>query len=182
MRHSFSPPLSFLQPGGRGFTASASKRETMRAIILSASRSNSFWALGFTMTEYLATQLPALDEVGFQLFERDAFLATARLGDEHVLNVLPKCLVLFEVDDGGGFAALVVGDELDSGHRLLLNVCSSPPYRPAVFRSTVQPRPLSPNTRILRRLRAKPNKIIVDVHAASPSSRKTPCMPTRIAS
>ena len=35
---------------------------------------------------------------------------------------------------------------------------------------------------VLRRLRAKPEKIIVDVQAASPSSWKTPCMAVRIVS
>src|ERR1039457_3082831 len=32
MRHSLSPPLSFLHPGGRGLDARSSKRGTMRAI------------------------------------------------------------------------------------------------------------------------------------------------------
>lgn len=33
-----------------------------------------------------------------------------------------------------------------------------------------------------RRLRAKPEKIIVDLYAAKPSSRKTPCMASRMVS
>lgn len=41
----------------------------------------------------LATQLPALDEVGLHLFERDAFLVAARLRDQDILNVLPQGLV-----------------------------------------------------------------------------------------
>jgi len=34
----------------------------------------------------------------------------------------------------------------------------------------------------VRRLRAKPDTIIVDIHAASPSSWNTPCMAARMAS
>jgi hypothetical protein len=46
----------------------------------------------------------------------NAFLFAARFGDEAIPEILPKSSVLLQVDDDRGFAAFIVGDELDSGH------------------------------------------------------------------
>jgi len=53
------------------------------------------------------------------LLVRDALFPAARFADEAVPKVLPQRPVFFEVDDGSRFAALVVGDELDSRHALV---------------------------------------------------------------
>ncbi len=62
----------------------------------------------------LATQLAAFDQVGLDLFKRNALFAPPRLRHQHVLDVLPKLRMLFEVDDRRRAFALVVGEELDA--------------------------------------------------------------------
>ena len=49
------------------------------------------------------------------LFPRDSFLMPPRPGHQDILDVFPESLVLTEVDDRSPPAALLVGDELNSG-------------------------------------------------------------------
>ena len=76
--HSSRPPLSFLRPVGRGSSSSASSFGNIRSMILPGSRSSSLRALGFSSTEYLATQLAFGNQVGRDLRQRDTLLAAAR--------------------------------------------------------------------------------------------------------
>src|ERR1022692_2157819 len=58
-----------------------------------------------------------------------------RPGNQHVLDVLPECLVLPEVGYRRRLAAFFVGEELDAGHgRCLLGSCGSysHPYQDSV--------------------------------------------------
>src|SRR5271157_1836626 len=130
MRHSRLPPLSFLQPAGRGLEARFSRRGTMRAIHLPGSFLSSFSALDVNATPYLATEFSACEQVGLYLFKRDAFFMPPRPGDQHVLNILPECPVFLEVDYRRRPAASRVGNKLNSGHGPYLlgsrGACSRP--------------------------------------------------------
>jgi hypothetical protein len=89
----------------------------MRATIAAGSRFNSFSALVVNGSRYaLATKLAALNQVCLDLFKRDALFMPAGLGDQHVLDILPKLLVLLQVDDGRPLPALFVGQKLNSSH------------------------------------------------------------------
>jgi len=62
----------------------------------------------------LATELAALDQVCLHLFERDALLVPARSRYEHILNILPEGVMLFQVNNRGRLAALIIADEFQS--------------------------------------------------------------------
>src|ERR1019366_6680030 len=129
MRHSSSPPLSFLQPDGRGLEARFSRRGTMRAIHWPGNLLSSFSELDVNETSYLAMELSACDQVCLNLFKRGAFFMPPRPGDQHVLDILPECLVFLEVDYRRRPAAFRVGDKLNSGHGpCLLGSCRTCPH------------------------------------------------------
>ena len=64
----------------------------------------------------LATELPAGDQVCLYFFERDAFFMPPRPGNQYVFDILPKRLVLLEVDDRRRLAAFHIRNELNSSH------------------------------------------------------------------
>src|ERR1039457_727626 len=71
-------------------------------------------------------ELSACDQVGLYLFERDAFFMPPRAGNQHVLDILPQCPVVLEVDYRRRLAAFCVSDELNSGHGpCLLGSCET---------------------------------------------------------
>jgi hypothetical protein len=91
MRHSFSPPFSFLHPAGLGSP------------------------LNYPGAEKSAVSI-CRKAVQFFAVQRDAFFVPARLGDKDILDVFPKRFVSLKIDYGRFPAAFFVGNELDSGH------------------------------------------------------------------
>ncbi len=77
---------------------------------------SSFAALEVKATSYSATELATPDQVGLYLGERYALFVPSRARYEHILDVLPKRLVLFEVDHSRRPASCLVGNELNSSH------------------------------------------------------------------
>ena len=70
--------------------------------------------------EYLATLAMALQTLRPVLLVRNAFFLAARFGNQAIPEVLPNDAVLLEVDQDRRPAAFLIGDELDSGHALIL--------------------------------------------------------------
>lgn len=68
-----------------------------------------------------------LEKVRLYLIERNAFFVPPGPGHKYVLEILPQRFVFLEVDDRGGSAALLVGNELNSSH-LEHSLRLFPPY------------------------------------------------------
>src|SRR6266481_6048752 len=120
MRHWSLYPLSFFDPGGRGFSASTRILRSIRANSALSSASSSFPAAGFISSEYLATPAIVLQALGPVFLVGNALLLAPRLGNQTIPEVLPNGTVLPEVDQHRRPAALLIGYELDSGHSSIL--------------------------------------------------------------
>src|ERR1022692_2159580 len=120
MRHWSLYPLSFFDPGGRGFSASARILRSIRANSALSSASSSFPAAGFISSEYLATPAIVLQALGSVFLVGDALFLAPRLGNQAIPEVLPNGTVLPEVDQHRRPAAFLIGYELDSGHSSIL--------------------------------------------------------------
>src|SRR5229473_7668450 len=137
MRHWSLYPLSFFDPGGRGFSASTRILRSIRANSALSSASSSFPAAGFISSEYLATPAIVLQAFGPVFLVGNALLLASRLGNQAIPEVLPNGTVLPEVDQHRCPAALLIGYELDSGHTSIL------PAKKKYYSPTV-PRPSAP--------------------------------------
>src|SRR4029077_3177712 len=116
MRQRSLYPRSFLQPEGLGLAARPSIFGTSRAMRLSLRLSSSLRADGLVSMAYLATQAPALNQIGFDGFEGNTFLLTSPFRDYAVVEILPERPVFAKVDLHGHLAAFLVGQKLNSGH------------------------------------------------------------------
>src|SRR6266404_41097 len=130
MRHWSLYPLSFLHPGGRGFSASTRILRSIRANSALSSASSSFPAAGFISSEYLATPAIVLQALGPVFLVGNALLLAPRLGNQAIPEVLPNGTVLSEVDQHRRPAALFIGYELDSRHSSTLPAKKIPPAQP----------------------------------------------------
>lgn len=54
------------------------------------------------------------------LFVRNAFFFLPRRRYETILEISPDGAVFFQVDENSNLAALLIGDELDSGRRFIV--------------------------------------------------------------
>lgn len=63
-----------------------------------------------------------------EILVRDALFLKARLRYETVPEVLPYGPVFFQVDENAHFAALLVGDILDSGHGFIFLQMTAPAH------------------------------------------------------
>src|SRR6266481_5294739 len=127
MRHWSLYPLSFFDPGGRGFSASTRILRSIRANSALSSASSSFPAAGFISSEYLATPAIVLQALGPVLLVGNALFLASRLGNQAIPEVLPNSTVLSEVDQHRRPAALLIGYELDSRHSSTLPAKKIPP-------------------------------------------------------
>jgi hypothetical protein len=98
--------------------ASLSIFGTSRAMRASLRFSNSLRADGLISTVYSATKASALDQIRFDHLEEDAFLFAPPFRNHPIVEILPDCTVLAEVDLHGHFAAFLVGQKLDASHDL----------------------------------------------------------------
>src|SRR5260370_25081188 len=102
-------------------------------------------------------ELSARDEICLHLCERDAFFMPPRPGNQHVLDILPKCLVFLEIDYGRGLAAFRVSDELNSGHgRVSLGQVEPVLTLIAMYRPVNLPPPKTQSTRYQPSVRLSP--------------------------
>src|ERR1700688_3939307 len=120
MRQRSLYPRNFLQPDCLGLAARPSIFGTSRAMRLSLRFSSSLRADGLVSMAYLATQAPALDQVGFDGFQGNAFLLAPPFRDKAVVEILPERPVFAKGDLHGYLAAFLVGQKLNAGHE-----CSS---------------------------------------------------------
>src|ERR1700688_3953327 len=137
MRHWSLYPLSFLHPGGRGFSASTRILRSIRVNSALSSASGSLAAAGFISSEYLGTPAIVLQALGPVFRVGNALLLAPRLGNQAVPEVFPNGTVLPEVNQPRRPAALLIGYELDSGHSSILRAKKmlAQPYRAPMLRS-----------------------------------------------
>jgi len=115
-RHSLSPPLSFLHPGGRGVTARSSIALTIRAMRGGESRSISFPALGLMESLYTPIELAAFHKTRLKLRKWNAVFRIPLARVKHVLQVFPQLAVDRQINLDRDPFSMFIGDKLNSSH------------------------------------------------------------------
>jgi hypothetical protein len=82
----------------------------------SSSESSSLCAECLISSEYLATGACAFQAGRAILLVRNALFFPPRFRHKTVPKIFPEGAVFFQVDENPDLAALLIGDELDSGH------------------------------------------------------------------